>query len=142
MKTVFTFFVLFVSVGSFGQKRGDNKIVVTVSDTSDLFRRVALVLVDKGYSLDKKDKELGYITTEPKKLTKWRPEMKITAQIRDSRIILSGFADTKGKLAVDGLHSSGTFDPIVYASNGSIMSYCWNELVDLGKKLGTLSFTK
>lgn len=142
MKHLFTLLLTCILSYSFAQTKGDSKVIVKPSDTLNLFNRVALYLVERGYALERKDSELGYITTQPKKLTKWWPDTKITAFIKDGVITLSGFADVSGRIDITGTKSSGTFDPIVYVGKNAAMRPSWDELVTIGNRFGSLSYSK
>lgn len=142
MKYLFLFLVSAICFVSYGQSKGDSKIIAAVSDTVNVFNRIALFLVQRGYTIETKDSELGYISTQPKKLSKWLPEVKVNAVISGNKITLSGFGDTGGLLTPNGLKSTGTFDPITYTGKNNFMRDCWNELVAIGKELGQLSFAK
>jgi hypothetical protein len=126
----------------FCQQKKDSKVIVSVTDTSGIFNRVALYLVNRGYSLDRKDKEIGYISTQSKKPTKWRPEMKVLVIISGSQLTITGSADVRGRLSIDGLGSSGIFDQIVFTGKNTTMRDCWDELVEIGKQFGSITFSR
>lgn len=76
---------LLLPVACLAQEKGDNVIYVTPSDSTDLYKKVALFLQDKGYTITKSDKDLGYITTDFKNF-KYSFNISINAQIQGNKV--------------------------------------------------------
>jgi hypothetical protein len=60
--------VLFVFITSYSQVKKDTKIIATITDTANVFNRLALAFYDRGYSFEQKDKELFFLATNEKKI--------------------------------------------------------------------------
>jgi len=67
----FSVFILLISVKGFAQettepiKNKSNRIILHFKDTTGLFTRLAKDLIDRGYELETKDRDLGILKTKP-----------------------------------------------------------------------------
>jgi hypothetical protein len=124
---------------SIGQNKKDTKIIVTVTDTTNLFNRLALAFIEKGYTLEQKDKELGFIATGEKTHPKMAASKKLRAQIIKGTIIFTGLVALDSQIA--GL--ARTFDPLQYrGAKGSVFMDAWEEMKGIASQFGTLAYSK
>lgn len=103
---IFSLF-LFVYLPVFSQQKGDKTIIVKGVS----FMEVCTNLLDKGYSIDKKDTELQTVKTEEKQYPKfWNAKYRINVRVKDSVAYISGtFTVADGQLFKD--------DPIEFTTN-------------------------
>jgi hypothetical protein len=70
-----------------------NRIILHFKDTTGLFTQLARLLIDRGYDIDMKDRELGILRTKPTPLrggSSWSDQVEILSIFRDSTITFSG----------------------------------------------------
>jgi hypothetical protein len=130
MKQILLCLFLICALYSLGQQKNDSKVIVTVTDTANLFNRLAMAFYEKGYTMETKDESAGFINTKEKEMDKYSPYQTIRAFIRGNTIMLSS------KIRMGSL---GTFD-IEY--NKAMDKYktaysaAWNEMKDIAKQFG------
>ena len=72
-----------------------NRIILHLKDTTGLFTQLARLLIDRGYDIDMKDRELGILRTKPTPLRggySWSDQLEILTIFRDSTITFSGIS--------------------------------------------------
>lgn len=108
------------------QKKGDNKIIVKASDTTNLFNRVVLSLYDKGYSLEQKDESLKYLATTEKKVHDFG-SMKVRVLIKADSVVVTGVYMMDVQLglgrAQERIENKGW--------KGTLLKKSWEELVSI-----------
>lgn len=70
-----------------------NRIILHFTDTTGKFTQLARILVDRGYDIEMKDRELGILRTKPSQLPggyNFTDEVEIKTVFRDSTITFSG----------------------------------------------------
>jgi hypothetical protein len=144
MKYILSFSFLLWALTSFSQEKKDSKIIVTVSDTTNLFNRLALAFYEKGYSLENKDQQLKVIFTNEKHIDKSARSMKIMALIKDSNIVFSGVQALDIEQKILGTKLERVFEPVLYRRDkGSDFYVCWQEIESIAKQFGTnITFSK
>jgi hypothetical protein len=121
-------YLLLIPCLSFAQSKGDTKVIVTVTDTANLFNRVAMVLYEKGYSLAQKDESLHFMATN-EKATKYA-NVKINVLVKGNEVTLYGDMDATFTIIVD-------YEPIVFRGvNGSLYKRVFAELQSIAEKIG------
>jgi hypothetical protein len=121
-------YLLLIPCLSFAQSKGDTKVIVTATDTANLFNRVAMVLYEKGYSLAQKDESLQYMATN-EKATKYA-NVKINVLVKGNEVTLYGDMDATFTIIVD-------YEPIVFRGvNGSLYKRVFAELQSIAEKIG------
>ncbi len=84
---------LFVYLPVFSQQKGDKTIIVKGVS----FMEVCTNLLDKGYSIDKKDTELQTVKTEETQYPKfWNAKYRINVRVKDSVAYISGTFEDVG----------------------------------------------
>ena len=136
MKLLLILLLLPLFAGS--QNKKDTKIVVIANDTSNLFKRVALELIDWGYVLEEKDADLKFISTGEKSLKKLTASSKIKVVIKDSVIIFSPMV----RLDFSLMDEKSTFQPVEYRKpdlmhKGSAFDTVWKEAMEVANKFGS-----
>lgn len=131
MKYVLIFVLLFPLL-SFAQEKNDNLIIVSASDSSNLYDRIVNLLNTEGYKLSKPDRNSGFIYTKDKTIGKYRNSVcNYSFRIDGNTISISGrwFVDFyhQGKIAND---------------KWSSFLAGWNEMDRLAKLLGTVTYSK
>lgn len=124
---------------SYSQAKRDTKVIVTVSDTSNLFNRVVMSLYERGYTLEQKDEKLNFIATGEKPMPKLGASMKLRVMIKDSIMVVTGLHALDIKIM--GLER--TFDPNEYRGmKGSVWMTAWDEMVSFARQFGEVKFAK
>jgi len=127
-----TLALLLVPAFSFGQKKGDTKIVIdTVS-----FDKISVVLFENGYTVDNKDEKLKFLSTKTKDIGSIGVRIRIMQ--KDSTLIISGEVVDRALMIV--LKSN---EPIYYniqfgGMKGSTRRDSWNEIVRVSKLLAPI----
>ena len=131
------------SISGYSQEKKDSKIIVTASDTGNLFNRIVLSLYEKGYSLENKDQELGFISTTEKPIPKTAGSMKVRAMIKESIITFTGLFAIDVEMKLFGTKLERTFDPVTFwgEKNGSY-KICWREIEAIAKQFGNVTYSK
>lgn len=114
-----------------------SKIIVMSSDSAGLLNRIALVLLDNGFEIDKKDIELRTITTKERSMPKGAAQTRIQARINDIAIVFTSTLCVQLEYNIYGTTIKPTFDPVTYSGiKGSYMRVAWNELDEIAHKFG------
>jgi hypothetical protein len=124
--------VLLIYVEGMGQetvepvKNKSNRIVLHFNDTTGLFTRLAKDLIDRGYELETKDRDLGMLKTKPTDQPGgWSFKNEIKAVFRDSTIVLS-----------DIMYSGGYKFDLCYVTRKGIIHYkAWSHLMEIANGL-------
>lgn len=129
--------LIFFSINCYCQEKKDSKIIVSVNDTNNLFNKIALAFIDKGYSFENKDPQLGFIATAEKSIPKTAGSMKVRAVIKDSTVTFTGLFASDVEMKILGTKLERTFDPVTFwgANNGSY-KICWREIESIAKQFG------
>jgi hypothetical protein len=119
------------------QNKGDQKIIVTVTDTAKLFSRAANYLMDIGYNIQQQDEILGYINTDESEMKKWNASQKLRVRIQDSTMTITGQFALNGEMVFLGTKQSRTFSPAEYRGvKGSMYMTVWNEMLLMARYFG------
>lgn len=122
---------------AFGQSKKDTKISVTTTDTSGLFKRVALAMYERGYTFENKDDQLQFISTHPKQLQKWSAEMKFRMLVKDSTVSITGSIALNVELSLGGVKSTKSFSDIYYGgAKNSPLREAWVEMDTIARLIG------
>lgn len=134
MKTIVytALFFILTSINVFSQETSEpvrnksNRIILHFKDTTGLFVRLSKDLVDKGYDMENRDREIGLIKTKPTEHPGgWSFKNEIKAVFRDSTIVLS-----------DVMYSGGyTFDLFYVTRKGVIHSKAWSQMMEIANGL-------
>ncbi|OQP58825.1 hypothetical protein A3860_39330 [Niastella vici] len=100
MKKIYlSFFLLLTGVAALAQDttapvlNKSNRIILHFTDTTGKFTQLARLLIDRGYDIDMKDRELGILRTQPSPLrgaSFWTDRVEIKTIFKDSTITFSG----------------------------------------------------
>lgn len=136
MKCILLLAALCLSLSATAQTKKDTKITVTVQDTAGLFNKVAMLLYDKGYGIQRKDESLKVISSDEKTISSG--SVKYRFILKDFTVIISGDVASNVTLSIGGAKAERSFSPIYYGGmKNSILRLGWNEMVSLAKELGT-----
>lgn len=140
MKQILLCLFLICTLSSFGQKNKDRKIIVAVSDTTNLFNRVAQAFYEKEYTLDNKDQQAGFISTKEKAIKAgFSTDVKLRVQIKDSILTFTG--EMRVNLSMMGQPPS--FDPIYnWGMKNTPARLSWQEMELIAKQFGTVTYSK
>jgi hypothetical protein len=121
---------LLVPIISFGQKKGDTKIVI---DTVSI-DKISLTLFENGYTIDYKDEKLKIFSTKTKDIGSIGIRIRIMQ--KDSIIILSGEVVDRAMMIL--LKSpEPIYSTIQYGGmKGSTRRDSWNEIMKVAMMLG------
>lgn len=134
---------MLISLNASGQSKNDKKIIVTVTDTVNLFNRIALSLYDKGYTLENKDQELGFLSTNDKPIINGTSLYKMKALIKGNTVTFTGSIAVLVSLFGSTKMSERTYsDMLFYGMKNSPNMISWREVVEVAKEFGTLSYSK
>lgn len=103
-------------------KNKSNRIILHFKDTTGLFIRFAKDLIDRGYELESKDRDLGILKTKPTDQPGgWGFQNEIKAVFRDSTITLS-----------DNMYSGGYKFDLFYVTRKGVIHYkAWGHLMEI-----------
>ena len=114
-------FLLFLILSSqlvFAQSKGETKIYVQPTDTSNLFNKVVSYLYANGYTLEAKDEQFKFIATNERAMEKYeKHQMKIRVSIKENILIFSG------EVYVYSTEPNKVFTPIYYRTNKLTFGY-------------------
>lgn len=129
----FTFILLLITGQLMAQqqtaepiKNKSNRIILHYKDTTGLFIRLAKDLIDRGYEIETKDRDLGIVKTKPTDQPGgWSFKNEIKAVFRDSTITFS-----------DVMYSGGYKFDLLYVTRKGIIHYkAWNHLMEIASAL-------
>jgi hypothetical protein len=133
MKIYLIIAFLLSSVLSFAQNPVPKKVnTIIITDTlsgADALKKLSLLLQDKGFTIDKSDKELLSITTGPKPIKMCSVILNIYK--RDKQIFITGSFDAgvvSGMTIKDKISNTGM--------KGSMANNAWNEMNNLALAYG------
>lgn len=113
-------------------KNKSNRIILHFKDTTGQFTKLAKTLIDIGYELEEKDRDLGILKTRPMDQPGgWSFKNEIKAIFRDSTVTLS-----------DVMHSGGYKFDLCYVTRKGIIHYkAWNHLMEIVNSLNPEQIT-
>lgn len=109
--------------------KGANKVIAEYQYSGDsLFTSIAKMLTAADYTVDKKDKELSIITTEPKKVK--FADYKIRIFIRDNKVEVMAKWMSSVTMSVWGAKAEQTwYDAEFVKSKGNIQYDIWHQIL-------------
>lgn len=143
MRSIIIIGLFLIPALAFSQQKKDTKITTTAKDTGNLFNRVAMTLIDNGFPIEQKDKDLGYIQTGERKIEKAEGSSKIRAVIKDSIITFTSTFAINVEITLSGVKSSRVFEPVYYGGmKGSMIRRAWEIMDEIAKQFGAVSYSK
>jgi hypothetical protein len=130
MKTVFLFVLLFPLLSN-AQNFGDTKITVTLTDSSDLYKKVKIVLINFDFIV-KDNYNYDTLTTYAKEFSNLNGQCKVMAVIKNNTVTLSGIYGLKKIDDWDYTQSPKDLQNIIYFKG----SKSWALLRAIAEKLG------
>lgn len=128
--------------------KGANVILVSTSDSAAVaYKKIAAAILGAGYTIDRADKELGFISTKPRPTPKLNGLHAIRIAIMPmpagASIQLRSSFSMPGAAAVSPI-MAGELETTFRGSNGSLFMICWNELQRLAQSYpnGQITYTK
>ncbi|HMC87887.1 MAG TPA: hypothetical protein VKI61_20335 [Chitinophagaceae bacterium] len=130
------YFILIANAPLLAQQKHDTKIVVTATDTVNLFKRVALYLLDQGYTIENKYDDLQSLTTGAHEWTGLTAATyKIGVRVNGSEITFTG--QMRLEVAILGTQPS-SYDLIDYRPSKQHMYHkVWDWMETIAKHFGT-----
>jgi hypothetical protein len=111
------------------QDKKDDQIIITPSDTSNLYDQMANLLIAEGYQPDLKERKSNFISTKQKTIGKYsNTVVSFNARIVDNTVLIWGYYQSGS-----GLHA------LTY---GSSFTPGWEEMDRLAKRLGTVTYAQ
>lgn len=107
-------------------KNKSNRIILHFKDTTGLFTKIAKDLIDRGYEIETKDRDLGILKTSPTDQPGgWGFKNEIKSVFRDTTITLS-----------DVMYSSGYKFDLFYVTRKGVIHYkAWSHLMEIANAL-------
>lgn len=137
----YIFFLLLIPTLCFSQDKKDKKIIVTVSDTANLFSKVKLSLYEQGYTVEQSDEQLKFIATGEKSLGS--RSIKLRTLIKEGKITFTGTFANDVTLSFGGAKAERTFMELYYGGmKGSDLRIAWNEMEKVAKSFGQITYSK
>lgn len=139
MKNILLGLFLISTISASAQKKKDSKVIVSISDTTDIFNKVVRTLYENGYSVTIKDEIGRFIETDWLQLKKTAGKVKTRLLFTDSTITFS----SKYRFAFKSEFGEMEADISNAGSKGSDMRIYWDELVRVAKIFGDkLTYSK
>lgn len=135
--TLFFFFLCLIMDG-FAQEGGSKKIIITFSDSSNLYEKIKVAFEKNDFIL-KEEGRADTLTTHLREMKSMPGYCSLIAIIKGNTIVLSGFYGLK-KINLVGITTMPKdFKPIIYFSG----SKTWRLMMTVAQSLGTdISFSK
>lgn len=137
-KMILPILLFFLAVSSYGQSKGDSKIIVTVSDTSEMYNKVRVALIKNDFIV-KEDGNRDTLSTYSRELKTMAGNAMIWAVIKGNDVELSGIYSLK-KLNYFGFTKPGRNSNTILYFRGS---KTWKLLEKVAETIGgQLQFAK
>lgn len=135
--TLFFFFLCLIMDG-FAQEGGSKKIIITFSDSSNLYEKIKVAFAKNDFIL-KEEGRADTLTTHLREMKSMPGYCSLIAIIKGNTIVLSGFYGLK-KINLVGITTMPKdFKPIIYFSG----SKTWRLMITVAQSLGSnISFSK
>lgn len=128
MKKVLFLFLL-LPLFSFAQEKGDNQIIVSGSEGS--YKKTAQALLEKGYTIEKSDENIGHIVTGFKRVFGDR-SIRISVFVRENKVTLTGL------MGVGDNPTEASALVIKYNPSKALIMYkAWPYMEDVARLVGT-----
>jgi hypothetical protein len=145
MKLITVFFLLLplFSLSQTPPKKA-TKVIVHITDSANtMMNKLAVILFEKGYTIEHKNDSLKLISTGEKSHPKQSVSTKLRISIKDTCMVFTGTHALDIHLSLYGVTTARTFDPTYYGgSKNSPLRKSWDELVDIAKEFGPITFSK
>jgi hypothetical protein len=134
MKKRYFLFFLFIAVHASAQEtttpvlNKSNRIILHFNDTTGVFTQLARILIDRGYDIEMKDRELGILRTKPSPLpggASFYNQLEVKTIFRDSTITFSGVAYL----------SDSKFEVLFSKRWTRIIMQSWDEMMTIAEML-------
>ena len=113
-------------------KKANTIIIHTTDSTGTAYKKLAGVLFNAGYTLDRNDRELGFLNTKARPAANKAAMQTLRASIiktpEGADILLKGAYATPGLAAISPWLMSGDTETEYRGMKTSIVMSCWNEL--------------
>jgi hypothetical protein len=122
----------------FSQKTGDNKIIITVHDSVDIYEKVRTALIKNDFIL-KEDLRKDTIITYPREFKTMAGYSIGIAKVSLNTVTLSGFYGLKNVSYFNVTKGPRNYKPIIFYKG----SHGWKLLMQVAKELdGQISYSK
>lgn len=130
--------LILFSAGTIAQKAQDSQIIISLSDTIDLYKKVKIAMVNADFIV-KDNYNLDTLTTYSRELTTQPGHCVAVAILKKNKVIISGFYSLKKMNLFGYTRSSANFEKIHYYKG----SNSWNLLMQIAEGIGgEISFSK
>lgn len=130
-KTIITVFALIVAVNSYGQKKDDSKIIVSITDTIELYKKIKIALVNSDFIV-KDNYNKDTLTTYPMEMKTIPGYALVKAIITGNTVTFSG---VYGLIKINDWGYTATpknYQRIIYYKG----SKTWKLLKQVSEKMG------
>ena len=111
-----------------------NRIIFHFKDTTGLFTQLANALMDLGYDIEMKDRELGILRTKPSTLPgsySFNHLLEVKTIFKDSTITFAGVAYERDFLR----EPESRYEVLFTRRRETIVDRSWNAMLQMGEKL-------
>jgi len=140
-KLLLLLIILFINCNSlFSQKEGDKKIIVKVTDTSNLYTRIKLAIIKVGFTV--RDDMNYHLLTSNIEVKKVLGYTIIKDEINDDTVTIWGMYSNKNKNIYSAEIAPGKYKNIIYFKNNSGAG--WDILYSIATEIDpqNLSYSK
>ena len=137
MKSILLFIILFPAFTK-AQKAEDTKIIITLNDNVDLYKKVKIALVNTDFIV-KDNYNLDTLTTYSREFTSFPGFCVTSAVLRNNTVTISGFYGLKRIDEFGYTQSNKNYQKIIYYRG----SKSWELLMQVAEKIGgQITFSK
>jgi hypothetical protein len=122
----------------FAQEKKDTKIIIHLSDTAGAVNKIVKVFYERGFTIDQKDLENGFVLTKERTVPDDNAaSMIIKAFVKDSSVVLSGSIALNVTFSLGSAKAERTFVEMRYGgAKKSSLRLAWNELESVARLIG------
>jgi hypothetical protein len=137
MRALLFLFIFFPFIG-FAQRDDDSKIIITLPDSIDLYKKVKIAMVNTDFIV-KDNYNLDTLTTYSREFTDMPGHCIAIAILKNNTVTLFGFYSLKRIDWFGFTRSSNNFQKIIYFRG----SKSWKLLMQIAKEIGSeITFSK
>lgn len=124
---------------AFAQEKKDTKIFIHMRDTAGAVNKIIKVFYERGFTIDQKDLENGFVLTKERTVPDDNAaSMIVKAFVKDSSVVLSGSIALNVTFSLGGAKAERTFVEMWYGgAKKSSLRLAWNELETVAKLIGS-----
>lgn len=134
IRTAILLSVALISLETQAQKKGDSKIIITVTDTTNIYNRIKIAYAKADFAV--KDINIhDTLSTFPRELRTMSGYVVSNAIISGDKVVLNGFY-TRRKISYYGIIKTGKdVTPVIYFKSGKLWPLLMKVANDIGGKI-------